>query len=73
MHQFRLANDRNPPVDQVRYHPLSNPECPHASLTGGTRFVTFYQSFAKPLAELSSVFGTNCRHVSFYVRWPWFR
>jgi len=24
MHQFPLANDRNPPLDQVRYHPLSN-------------------------------------------------
>src|SRR3979411_1265281 len=25
MHQFRPANDRNQPLDQVRYHPLSNP------------------------------------------------
>jgi len=37
------------------YRVLSNSHCPEASLTGGTQFVTFYQSFTKPLAEQSAV------------------
>jgi hypothetical protein len=37
------------------YRLLSNTYCPVGSLTGGTQFVTFYQSFTKPLAERSAV------------------
>jgi hypothetical protein len=56
------------------YHVLSNSYCPAASLTGGTQFVTFYQSFTKPLPEQSAViFGQalscavprNCRQEGF--------
>jgi hypothetical protein len=40
---------------------FSNCECPYASLTGGTQFVTVNQSFTNILAELSSVGSWNCR------------
>ena len=64
MHQFRLANDRNQPLGQVRYHPLRNPWMTSRLVDRGNLVCYLLPVIRSLLAELSSVFGKNCRRVS---------
>jgi hypothetical protein len=64
MHQFPLANRRNQPLDQVRYHPLRNPDMSSRRVDRGNPVCYLLPVIGSTLAELSSVFGKNCRRVS---------
>jgi len=59
MHQFRPANDRNQPLDQVRYHPLRNPWRSSSLVDRGNPVCYLLPVIRSTLAELSSVFGKN--------------
>ena len=50
------------PMVTSDYPPSVTRVCPYASLTGGTQFVTVYQTFTKPLAEpVTSANASQCR------------